>query len=545
MELRTLLKTLLTRWKLIVVFVLLGLGAGVALTVTATPQYQSSAQLFVSTNNVEGSNQVNQALTGNSLAADLVQSYVGAIQSDFIAVPVATDLNLSYGPSGLLKRLDVTAPNNRVLMTITYTDTNPRRAADVANAIAKKFQSGVGTLQATPGTLPTDTTSASASPGATPTTTAAPAAAPTGLVKVTVLSTAVANGTPISPNRTTNLVIGIAGGLILGIAIALLRDYFDTRVKDPRVLEDLAAAPLMAVVSFDRSAPDRLIAIREDPHGSRAEAYRQLRSNLQYLDVDSVPRIIAVTSSLAGEGKTSTAINLAASIAEAGNRVCLVEADLRRPTIAKVLGLVSDVGFTTALTGKAEIEDVLQNAGSNLAVLTAGEIPPNPTELLVSRGARSIIDYIADHCDYVVIDAAPLLPVADGMEVASMADATLFVARAGTVRREQVRRSMETLRRVGVTRIGVVLNGLSASRNTSGYNYAYYYTAQDSKDSGRERKHAERARLAAEAVEANAVAEKKDAATPLDETGAHTRELDVFVTPRGTAVDADSDSTQS
>ena len=157
---------------------------------------------------------------------------------------------------------------------------------------------------------------------------------------------------------------------------------------------------MLGLVPFDKRTPRSPIAFRSDPHSARSEAYRQLRTNLQFVDVDNPPRIIAVTSAIPGEGKTTTAINLAAALAEAGARVCLVEADLRRPSIAKALGLVGDVGFTTVVIGKAPVETVLQNAGRNLAVLTSGPIPPNPSELLISQHARQVIAELARNVDF-------------------------------------------------------------------------------------------------------------------------------------------------
>ncbi len=234
--------------------------------------------------------------------------------------------------------------------------------------------------------------------------------------------------------------------------------------------------PVLAQVPLDKRTAQVPIAFRGDPHSVRAEAYRQLRMNLQFVNIDHAPRIIAVTSAIPGEGKTTTAMNLAAALAEAGHRVCLVEADLRRPTIARSLGLVGEVGFTTVLIGKADIDDALQNAGRNLAVLTSGPVPPNPSELLLSDHARTVILAAATRADYTIIDTAPLLPVADGAEIAAFAEATIVVHRAGKTTREQAQRSVAALAKVGEKPVGVVLN--MVSRGTSGrdYQYDYYYT---------------------------------------------------------------------
>jgi non-specific protein-tyrosine kinase len=264
--------------------------------------------------------------------------------------------------------------------------------------------------------------------------------------------------------------------LVLGLAFVILRDLLDNTVKGP---EDFAALgiPVLGYVPFDKHTPTHPVAFGADAHGLRAEAYRHLRTNLQFVNVDHIPRVIAVTSALPGEGKTITAINLAASLAEAGYRVCLVEADLRRPNLAEVLGLLPAVGFTTALVGRAPVASLLQQAGRNLTVLTSGPVPPNPSELLLTVQAREIIDLLAASVDYTIIDTAPLLPVADGAEIATLADATIVVHRAGKTTRAQVQRSIEALAKVGEKPVGAVLNMVTKGHGRGDLDYGYYYAS--------------------------------------------------------------------
>jgi capsular exopolysaccharide synthesis family protein len=192
------------------------------------------------------------------------------------------------------------------------------------------------------------------------------------------------------------------------------------------------------------------------------------------VNVDNRPRVIAVTSSLPGEGKTSTALNLAAALAEAGNAVMLVEADLRRPTLAGSLGLVPEVGLTTVLIGQATVEEVTQSAGDNFSVITSGPIPPNPSELLASAATQAVLKELAQQADFTIIDSAPLLPVADGAEVAALADATLLVARWGRTGRHQIAQAVETLERVNQRPVGTVLN-MAKARGSGSYLYTQEY----------------------------------------------------------------------
>jgi capsular exopolysaccharide synthesis family protein len=236
------------------------------------------------------------------------------------------------------------------------------------------------------------------------------------------------------------------------------------------------------VVPFDKRTTKVPVAFRGDPHSGRSEAYRQIRTNMQFVDVDNPPRVIAVTSAISNEGKSMTAINLAVALAETGARVCLVGADLRKPTLAESLGLVADVGLTTVLIGKAPIESVLQDAGRNLRVLTSGPVPPNPSELLISAHAREVIREIAAQFDFTIIDSAPLLPVTDGAEVAALADATLLVVRSGKTTRDQAARAIEALAKVGERPVGVVLNMVTRTRGGYDTEYGYYYSEYRPRD---------------------------------------------------------------
>jgi len=305
-----------------------------------------------------------------------------------------------------------------------------------------------------------------------------------------VISPATVPGSPIKPQKIVNIGLGFALGLLLGVGVVVLRDVLDNTVKGPRDFEPLGV-PVLGVIPFDKRTSKVPIAFRGDPHSARSEAYRQLRTNMQFIDVDNPPRIIAVTSPVLGDGKSITAINLAVALAETGTRVCLIGADLRRPTLADSLGLVRDVGLTTVLIGKAPIESVLQDAGRNLAVLTSGPVPPNPSELLISAHAREVIQHIGAQFDLTIIDSAPLLPVTDGAEIAAIADATLIVARSGKTTRNQAERSVEALAKVGERPVGIILNMVTRTRGGYDTEYGYYYTEYRPKGSRTDSKGAE------------------------------------------------------
>lgn len=448
MDLRDHLRVLRKGWALILAFVVAGCALGVLLTVATKKVYQADVVLFVATS---AGATATDLVNGNTFSQDRVQSYTSIATSPDVTGPVIESLGLKLTGQGLAAKIRADAPQTKVLINLHVTDESPQQAARLANAVAAQFATVVRN---------TEQTDANGKP----------------VVKLTVIHPATVPGSPIKPNKLVNIGLGFVLGLLLGVGLVFLRDLLDNTVKGPADFEPLGV-PVLGYVPFDKRTSSVPVAFRGDPHSARSEAYRQLRTNLQFVNIDNAPRIIAVTSAVPGEGKTTTALNLAAALAEGGFRVCLIEADLRRPNIAQLLGLVSDVGFTTVLIGKAQVETVLQNAGRNLAVLTSGPVPPNPSELLISAQARSIIQEIAAKVDFTIIDTAPLLPVADGAEVAALADATLVVHRAGKSTREQAERSIEALAKVGVKPVGVVLNMITRGRGRYDDQYGYYYEA--------------------------------------------------------------------
>ncbi|HVV30694.1 MAG TPA: polysaccharide biosynthesis tyrosine autokinase [Mycobacteriales bacterium] len=445
-ELRDYLRVLRKGWPAILACVAIGAGVGGVITIATKPVYKATVQVFVATS---GTNDATQLAQGNTFTQERVQSYTSIATSPAVTDPVIKKLRLAIDNQDLAAKISADAPQNKVLINLHVTDRNPRDAAAIANAVAAQFDTVVS------GTEQTD---ASGKP----------------VVKLSVIHPATVPDSAVKPNKPLNVGLGVVLGLLVGIGVVVLRDLLDSTLKGPADLEELDLA-VLGHVPFDKRASKFPIAFRDDPHGSRAEAYRQLRTNLLFVNVDKPPRVIAVTSALPGEGKTTTALNLAAALAESGARVCLLEADLRRPSLARQLGLIGEVGFTTALIGQAPVTSLMQNVGRNLAVLTSGPVPPNPSELLISTHARETVAELAEQVDFVIIDTAPLLPVTDGAEVATIADATIIVARAGKTTHEQAQRSVEALTKVDKAAAGVVLNRVNRSRGHYAYEYGYYY----------------------------------------------------------------------
>ncbi len=217
-------------------------------------------------------------------------------------------------------------------------------------------------------------------------------------------------------------------GLLLGLGAALVRETLDKTVKTQDDVKAVTDTPIIGAIMRDPDAVKRPLIVEVDPRSPRAEAFRSLRTNLQFIDAANHPRTLVITSSLAGEGKSTMSANLALTMAQGGSRVCLVEADLRRPKVLDYLGLEGAVGLTDALIGRAEVFDVIQPyGGTNLWVLGAGPIPPNPSELLGSTADAQPLTHLASRFDYVVIDSPPTLPVTDAVVLSSLVDGVIVV----------------------------------------------------------------------------------------------------------------------
>jgi len=442
------------RWRLIVLCTLLAVAASLAATLATTPTYKASAQLFVSTaTGAEGS--VGGLSAGGQFAQQRVKSYADIVDSPPVTDVVVQELGLDRSGRSLAKSIEATAPLDTVLINVDVTDADPAAAQRIANAVSERFTVVAGQLETPAGK------------------TASP-------VKVSVVRTADLPSVPVSPRPKLNLALGLLVGLAVGAGAAVLRETLDTSIKGADEVTELLGMPTLGLIAYDPDAGKRPLIVHVDPQSTRAEAFRQLRTNLQFIDVDRKPRSIVVTSSVPQEGKSTTTCNLALALAQAGLRVILVEADLRRPRLADYLGLEGSVGLTDALVGRADLDDLIQPWGDGtLQVLASGPAPPNPSELLGSHQMRELLRELESRCDLVLLDAPPLLPVTDAAVLAAHASGAIVIVRSGRTTREQARRAVEILRAVDVHLYGAVLNMVS-TRGPDAYKYGYYGYAYSS-----------------------------------------------------------------
>ncbi|MEU5532153.1 polysaccharide biosynthesis tyrosine autokinase [Streptomyces sp. NPDC020362] len=455
MDLRGYLKVLARRWPTILICLLLGIGSAETAIAVSTPVYAARTQIFVATRSGADTAELNQ---GQSFSQARVQSYAAIVATRQVTGPVVRELGLRYTPEQLASRITAEAPLNTVLINITVRDRAPARAARIADAVAKRFATVVEKLETpkTPHASSKDGSAHLASP-----------------VSLGITEQAIVPKRPVSPKKLLDTAAGVLAGLLLAAAIVALREALDTTIKTSDALGELTSLPVLGSIPFDKSATQRRIAMDSAGTSVRAEAFRKLRANLQFAQVDDPPKVIVVTSPVPGEGKTTTSVNLALSLADAGMRTCLIDADLRRPSVARTFGLVEEAGLTTVLIGQAGVEDVAQQAGGRLTVLTSGPLPPNPTELLSCGRMAEVLRELADGYDVVIVDSAPLLPVADTIGLAPLADGVLLVVRASKTGRDQIRNAAESLSRTGVRILGTVFSMSSAFKGKEyGYGYA-------------------------------------------------------------------------
>jgi succinoglycan biosynthesis transport protein ExoP len=287
-------------------------------------------------------------------------------------------------------------------------------------------------------------------------------AASTGGVQV--VTPAKAPTSPSSPKPINDGLIGAVIGLLVGIAVAFLADRLDDAIYSKDEASQLAGgAPVLGVIpkiSSWKRRSDTVLATVDSRNSSVAEAYRSVRTSLQFAGHDGNMKTILVTSPSAGEGKTSTIANLGVVLAQAEQRVVIVSCDLRRPRLGQFYELEEAAGFTSVILGKSSLADALQKVTDvdNLFFLGSGDVPPNPAELLASGGAREIFTKLRQAFDIVLVDSPPLLPVTDAVILSRMADATLLVVAAGETKRSHVEEAADMLNQVDATRVSVILN---------------------------------------------------------------------------------------
>lgn len=436
-------------WLAIVALAVLGAVAAVAFAFVSTPVYRAQTSTLVTTD--VGTN-ANELLQGSTYAESLVASYVRLVGSEAVLQPVIDEEGLDVTSRQLARRVSAESPLNTLVIDIAVTGTDPAETARVADAVTSSLADTVRDVS--------------------------PQVDGTPSIRLTIVESAAVPLVPIAPNTRLLALAGLVAGLVLGVAIALLRFVLGTPVRVAEDVSRVVDAPVLGSIVEARRDTRLSAAVIENPMGPEAESVRRLVANLGFVAVGGGVRSIVVTSASPAESKSSVASALALVLTEASRRVLLVDADLRAPTLHVVTNLDNTLGLSTVLIGEDTLEVAAQAWGrhAGLDVLSSGPTPPNPGQLLRSDAMEKFLSEASQTYDYVVIDTPPLGAVVDAVLVAQHASGALVVARRGKTKPRLLARALDAMTTANVTVLGVVMTRMPRpSRSAYGYGYGYGY----------------------------------------------------------------------
>ena len=446
MTLRDYMRALRKRWWLVIATALTGAALSMLWVQQLPPVYQGTVTFFATTPSLDPSSPLQSDLFGQQR----VNSYVRLLDSELLAERVVADADRDLTEQQVMTSIEGKADLNTVLLTAYVRSTSPGDAEAIVDSVAVELPRLVNEIESESGQAS---------------------------VRLRRVSGPTLEPSPVGPQTNLWIAAGSLLGLALGVAAALLRGLLDRTVRTPEDLRERLGTPVLGHIPVGSSRKSPLL-FESNENWARPEAFRQLRTNLQFVDIEQPVGVLAVTSSLPAEGKSSIAANLAITFSEAGKRVLLIEGDLRRPVLADRFQLVGSVGLTNVLAHQLQLDDVVQEWKiDGLHLMASGPIPPNPSELLGSEAMVKLLVEARGLYDLVIIDTPPLLPVTDGAITAAGADGAIVVVRYGKTRTNDVERALETLRVVDARVLGTVLN-LAPLKGRDSYSYAGYTGTQ-------------------------------------------------------------------
>jgi polysaccharide biosynthesis transport protein len=456
-------------WLLLLICVLVVPAVALAYSLLQTPKYTSSASILF-TDDLSESDAEREAAT-------ILQ--LGSLEQ--IAARTANALpETGYSAGEISDKVEASPAGISDVIEISATDPEPEVAAEIANEFADQFivfrrsANRAKILEArsfVEAQIDQLTPEEQESPAGEALEQRARdftvrAAAETGNVQV--VQPATVPDSPSSPKTNLNVALGLLLGLILGIGLSLLRDQLDRSLKEPEEVEEAFRLPILATIPQSQNLGER--GVGAEPVGEEREAFRMLRANLQYFNLEQPIHSILVTSPSSQDGKTTVSWNLSVAEAKSGKKVLHLEADMRRPTLAAGLGqkVEEDAGLSLVLAGALSPQDAIR-AHDDVDIIFAGPLPPNPAELLDSPRMIKLLEWAQKTYDRVVIDTPPAAVVADAIPLTTQVDSVIVVVRLGHSPREEAEHLREQLSHIEATTMGVVVNGVAPRPDDSYY----------------------------------------------------------------------------
>jgi len=516
LDLRDYLAVLRRRRWIVIQTVLVVFAVALAVTFVQTPRYEASVQLVVEPNVGAGTDSVlNQLVFGQRE----LETQKELVTSELVAEKVIRRLDLDRRPDQLVEQVSVDLLRDTQILTIRATSTDAEEAAAIAQQFAVSYldfrqeQALEQVLRASEALqeredetrdrlrqIEIELTTASEADAATlrreqELLNTELAQLSTQKAQLSATSVLAGGGgrlarnarvpeAPFSPKPLRTAVLALVLGAMLGVGLAFLRDFLDDAIRSEEQAERAANKPVLGHVPRWISGVEgdsRLVTLVE-PSSPVAESYRSLRTNVRFLSVGRQYRSLLITSAGPGEGKTTTAANLAVVLARAGSRVLLVGADLRKPAVHRVFGLEASPGLSDVLVGDADLVQTITDVGvPNLRVIPAGQTPPNPAELLGSPAMAQLMNELEQIADLVIYDGPPTLAVADSAELSPKVGGVVLVVDTGATGRNQLRAAAQRLEAVGASLSGLVLNNIDLGDSYYGYGYYGAYAKQPSR----------------------------------------------------------------
>ena len=436
-----------------IALILMGVAGGTAFFRSSQQpdQYRTSSQIIMLGESGEGVN----SYTAQLSSQNLIETYRSLIESDIILKRVVDDLQLPYDYVELDEKITTSAVTDTLLLQVTVVDTDPQRAAAIANSVATEFQRYID-----------DNIASSANVNLSS--------------PVAINNEARVPTVPFEPKPLTAGLLGAFVGLLLAIALIAILEFLDNTVKPQQNFQELTGAPLLASVpqaTNVKSGSHQVFTVAQ-PRSSAAEAIRLLRTNLEFASASSEIRRFVVSSPNPAEGKSTTVANLGVALAQSGSRTVIIDADLRRPTQHQIFGVPGDDGLTTLLThpDRPWATVTRRVAVANLMLISSGPLPPNPSDLVSSQRFISLLDTIAKEVDIIILDSPPILAASDALAMAAHSDGLILVCLSNKTRLDQLNHAAQAIRQGGIRLIGVVLNRTRKQQGAMYYG-EYYHDA--------------------------------------------------------------------